>query len=60
MCRIVVGKRNENHGYQRNNGKHKQTNHGQRKKRKMEFVIQQIVNVTTEVLRLFANNMILL
>ena len=60
MCRIVVGKGDQDHCYERNDGENKQADHRQREQRQMEFVVQQVVDVATEGLRLFANDVALL
>ena len=60
MCRIVVGKGDQDHCYERNDGENKQADHRQREQRQVEFVVQKVVYIPAEGLRLFANDMALL
>jgi hypothetical protein len=58
--RIVVGKCDEDHRYQGNYRKDEQAHHRQREQGDVEFVVQQIIYVFFEVLRLFTDDAALL
>ena len=60
VCRVIVGKRNKYHGYQRYDRKHKQSDHRQGKQSYVKLVIKKIINVFLEILRFLTDYMILL